>query len=180
VSDLLLLSRPDVQSTTAKAPCCLRDVLSDIEEELAALAISNDIQLILDQPTDPSITVMGNEEQLYRMVLNVVSNALQHTPAAGKVIIRLRQSVRTAFPEGEKRQALIIVEDTGTGIAPEDQPRIFDRFYRVNKDRSRQSGGSGLGLAISLAIAKAHGGDIQVQSQPGKGSTFTITLPMSA
>lgn len=180
VSDLLLLSRLDVQSTTAKAPCCLQDVLSDIEEELAALAIANDIQLILDQPAASPVTVLGNEEQLYRMVLNVVSNALQHSPTGGKVIIRLRQSTRTAFPEGEKRQALIIVEDTGTGIAPEDQPRIFDRFYRVNKDRSRRSGGSGLGLAISLAIAKAHEGDIQVQSQIGKGSTFTITLPMSA
>lgn len=180
VSDLLLLSRLDVQSTTATAPCCLQDVLSDIEEELAALAIANDIQLMLDQPAAPPITVLGNEEQLYRMVLNVVSNALQHSPTGGKVIIRLRQSIRTAFPEGEKRQALIIVEDTGTGIAPDEQLRIFDRFYRVNKDRSRQSGGSGLGLAISLAIAKAHEGDIQVQSQPGKGSAFTITLPLAS
>jgi len=180
VSDLLLLSRLDVQSTTVKAPCYLQDVLSDIEEELAALAIANDIQLILDLTDEMPITVIGNEEQLYRMVLNVVSNALQHTPAGGKVIIRLRQSTRTTFPEGEKRQALIIVEDTGTGIAPEDQPRIFDRFYRVNKDRSRQSGGSGLGLAISLAIAKAHGGDIQVQSQCGKGSAFTMTLPFAS
>ena len=177
VSDLLLLSRLDIQSTSAKAPCCLADVLSDIEEELAALAIASDIQLILDQPPDPSITVLGNEEQLYRMVLNIVSNALQHTPAGGKVIIRLRQSTRTTFPEGEKRQALIIVEDTGIGIAPEDQSRIFDRFYRVNKDRSRQSGGSGLGLAIALAIAKAHGGNIQVESQIGQGSIVTIALP---
>jgi signal transduction histidine kinase len=180
VSDLLLLSRLDVQTTIAKAPCCLQDVLSDIEEELAALAIANDIQLILDLPDETPVKVIGNEEQLYRMVLNIVSNALQHTPVAGKVIICLRQSVRTAFPEGEKRQALIIVEDTGTGIAPDEQLRIFDRFYRVNKDRSRQSGGSGLGLAISLAIAKAHEGDIQVQSQPGKGSTFTITLPFAS
>ncbi len=180
VSDLLLLSRLDIQTAIAKAPCCLQDVLSDIEEELAALALASDIQLILDQPIKPPITVMGNEEQLYRMVLNVVSNALQHTPSAGKVIIRLGQSTRTTFPEGEKRQALITVEDTGTGIAPEDQPRIFDRFYRVSQDRSRQKGGSGLGLSIALAIAQSHGGEIHVQSDLGRGSTVTIKLPMVA
>lgn len=93
--------------------------------------------------------------------------------------LQLQQVVRKTFPEGEKNQAVVMIEDTGVGIAPADQTKIFDRFYRVEKDRSRQSGGSGLGLAIALAIAQAHGGDIQVQSQPGKGSMFTITLPMS-
>jgi signal transduction histidine kinase len=179
VSDLLLLSRLDIQTTTAKAPCCLQDVLSDIEEELAALAIANDIHLILDHPPAPAIVVMGNEEHLYRLVFNIVSNALQYTPAGGKVSIRLQQTVRKTFPEGERNQAMVTVEDTGIGIAAADQAKIFDRFYRVEKARSRQSGGSGLGLSIALAIAQAHGGDIQVQSQPGKGSTFTITLPMS-
>ncbi|MEB3355283.1 MAG: two-component system sensor histidine kinase RppB [Synechococcales bacterium] len=178
VSDLLLLSRLDVPGPTTMTPCCLQDVLADIHEELAALAIANDLRLILDQPNQPPIVVMGNEEHLYRLVLNVVSNALQHTPAGGKVVIQLRQSVRPAFPEGEKRQALIAVEDTGIGLAPEDQRHIFDRFYRVQKDRSRQNGGSGLGLSIALAIAQAHSGNIQVQSQEGKGSTFTISLPV--
>ena len=177
VSDLLLLSRLDIQITPIQAFCCLQDVLSDIEEELAALAIANDIQLRVDQPVEPPITVMGNEAHLYRLILNVVSNALQHTPPGGRVIIRLRQSIRTTFTEGEKRQALITVQDTGIGIAPEDQSRIFDRFYRLNKARSRQTGGSGLGLSIALAIAKVHGGDIQVQSQVERGSVFTITLP---
>ena len=180
VSDLLLLSWLDTQVPSVQTPCCLRDILSDIEEELAALAISNDVHLILDQPKEPEIVVMGNEEHLYRLVFNIVSNALQHTPIGGKVSIRLQQAVRKTFPEGEKNQAVVTVEDTGVGIAPEDQTKIFDRFYRVEKDRSRQSGGSGLGLSIALAIAQAHGGDIQVQSQPKKGSTFTITLPVSA
>ncbi|MGB3137785.1 MAG: two-component system sensor histidine kinase RppB [Nodosilinea sp.] len=170
VSDLLLLSRLDTQSPATKIPCCLQDILSDIEEELAALAIANDIHLVLDQPSLPSMTVMGNEENLYRLVLNVIMNGLQHTSAAGKVVVRLRQT---------DRQAIITVQDTGIGIAPADQNHIFDRFYRVDKDRSRQSGGSGLGLSIALAIAQAHGGDIQVQSQVGQGSTFTISLLMS-
>ncbi|MEO0489470.1 MAG: two-component system sensor histidine kinase RppB [Cyanobacteria bacterium J06659_2] len=170
VSDLLLLSRLDTQSPAPMATCCLQDVLSDIEEELAALALASNIHLILDQPAKPPITVTGNEAHLYRLVLNVVSNALQHTPADGKVIMQLRQT---------DRQAVITVQDTGIGIDPKDQAHIFDRFYRVNKDRSRRSGGAGLGLAIAKAIAQAHGGDIQVQSQVNKGSIFTIILPIS-
>lgn len=177
VSDLLLLSRLDIQSSTVQTPCCLQDVLSDIAEELAALAIATDIQLVLDQPAAPPIIVMGNEEHLYRLVLNVVSNALQHTPPGGKVTIRLQYSIRTTFPDGEKRQALITITDTGIGIAPADQRRIFERFYRVDKARARHSGGSGLGLSIALAIAQAHGGEIQVQSALKRGSTFTILLP---
>lgn len=171
VSDLLLLSRLDTQSPAQKSPCCLQDILSDIEEELAALAIANDIHLIMQQPTQPPITVVGNEENLYRLLLNVISNGLQHTPEGGKVSVQLQQI---------NRQAIITVEDTGIGIEPADQSHIFDRFYRVDNARSRQSGGSGLGLSIALAIAQAHGSNIQVQSQVDQGSTFTITLPISA
>ncbi|MBE9078094.1 two-component sensor histidine kinase [Romeria aff. gracilis LEGE 07310] len=168
VSDLLLLSRLDTQSPSQIACCDLRDILSDIQEELAALALKKHIHLMLEQPDIP-IPAMGNEAHLYRLVLNVVSNALQHTPPEGKVMIQLQQS---------ERQALITVEDTGTGIAPADQDRIFGRFYRVGQDRSRQSGGSGLGLSIAIAIAHSYGGNIQVQSQLGKGSSFTIRLPI--
>ena len=171
VSDLLLLSRLDTQSPAQKSPCCLQDILSDIEEELAALAIANDIHLIMKQPTQPPITVVGNEENLYRLLLNVINNGLQHTPAGGKVSVQLQQI---------NRQAIITVVDTGIGIEPADQSHIFDRFYRVNKDRSRHSGGAGLGLAIAKAIAQTHGGDIQVQRQADKGSTFTISLPITA
>lgn len=170
VGDLLLLARLDTQSPATKSPYCLQDILSDIEEELAALAIANDIYLVLDQPPQPPITVMGNEENLYRLLLNVINNGLQHTPAGGKVGVCLRQT---------DRQVVITVQDTGIGIAPDDQTHIFDRFYRVDQARSRPSGGAGLGLSIALAIAQAHGGNIQVQSQIGQGSTFTITLPSS-
>jgi signal transduction histidine kinase len=78
--------------------------------------------------------------------------------------------------EVEEHQALLKVKDTGVGIAEVEQIQIFDRFYRVNSDRSRQTGGSGLGLAIAQAIAQAHQGNIQVQSYLGKGSTFTVQL----
>ncbi|WP_348539807.1 MULTISPECIES: two-component system sensor histidine kinase RppB [Spirulina sp. CCY15215] len=168
VSDLLLLSHLDSQSPAPMIPCCLQDLLGDIDEELAALAIAKNIHLKLDQPDTPAMVVMGNEEHLYRLVLNVVSNALQHTPSGGTAIVRLRRV---------ERRGLITVEDTGIGLSPEDCDRIFDRFYRVEKDRSRQSGGSGLGLSIAKAIAQSHDGDIQVQSQLGKGSIFIINLP---
>ncbi len=171
VSDLLLLSRLDIQTTAPGFACCLQDILSDIEEEMAALSIAKGLHLWLDQPVAPPLIVIGHEEQIYRLVLNVVSNALQHTPADGKVTIRLRSM---------DKHALIAVEDIGVGIHSDDQPRIFDRFYRIEKDRSRQSGGAGLGLAIALAIAQAHGGDIQVKSQVGQGSIFIITLPIVA
>jgi signal transduction histidine kinase len=75
---------------------------------------------------------------------------------------------------------LIHIQDTGIGIAPEDQTQIFDRFYRLNSDRSRNTGGSGLGLAIAQAIVPAHDGSLQVQSELGKGSVFTIRLPLEA
>ncbi len=171
VSDLLLLSRLDIQTSTPGMACCLQDILSDIDEEMAALFMAKGIGLVLDQPATPPLVVIGHAEQLYRLVLNVVSNALQHTPANGKVILRLRSL---------DKHAVITVEDTGVGIHPDNQARVFDRFYRIEKDRSRQSGGAGLGLSIALAIAQTHGGSIHVKSEISKGSTFTIKLPLAS
>ena len=168
ISDLLLLSRLDTQSAISTTQCCLQDILSDIQEELAALAVAKNIHLQLDQPLKPPVLIKGNEEQIYRLVLNVVSNALQYTPENGKVLICLKQV------EGK---ALIVVKDTGIGIALEEQRRIFDRFYRSDKGRSRRSGGSGLGLSIAQAIAHAHDGTILLKSDLGQGSEFVIQLP---
>ncbi|MEO0855103.1 MAG: ATP-binding protein, partial [Cyanobacteria bacterium J06648_11] len=146
-------------------------VLSDLTEELAALAIANDIQLRLDRPASPPAIVAGNEEHLYQLMLNIVSNALQHTPPGGQVSIQMKRL---------EREVVVTIADTGAGIPLADLHRIFDRFYRVDKNRSRHSGGSGLGLSIALAIAQAHGGSIRVKSQVGKGSTFAIRLPILA
>ena len=168
VNDLLLLSRLDARTLPSMTSCCLQDILSDIDEELAALALAKNIRLMLNQPDQPLIYILGNEEQLYRLVINIVSNALQHTPKDGTVTMGLKHHEKTA---------LITVQDTGIGIAERDLPRIFDRFYRADKDRSRQHGGSGLGLSIAMAIAHAHHGDITVESEVGVGSIFTIKLP---
>lgn len=109
--------------------------------------------------------VTGDEEQLYGLVSNLILNAIQYTLPGGQVTVILDTS---------DRHPLIQVKDTSVGIAPEELQTIFERFYRVNSDRSRHTGGSGLGLPIADAINQAHGGSIQVQSELGFGSTFTI------
>lgn len=169
VNDLLILSRLEQADDRPDATLVyLPDLVSDIEEEFAALALSKQIKITADYPAQTKLYVRGNEQALYRLLLNLVSNALEYTPAGGKVALYLAS---------RDRNALIEVEDTGIGIEPNDQAKIFDRFYRVNPDRSRHTGGSGLGLAIAQAIAQSHGGDISVKSEPGKGSRFTVQLP---
>lgn len=169
VQDLLLLSRMDMQRMMAKRqPCCLNDLISDVVEEFAALAVAAAVKL--DAKISPqALYALGDEEQLYRLLANLVTNAIQYTPNGGLVVIN---------SERDDAQAVIKVQDTGIGIPSAEQSRIFDRFYRVNSDRSRATGGSGLGLAIAQAIVKTHQGSIQVQSEVGKGSTFTVRLPL--
>jgi signal transduction histidine kinase len=169
VKDLLLLSRTERQTTpTLSQTCCLNDLLDDVEEELAALALQAKVNLKIEKCVPQPLEVRGDEAQLYRMVYNLVSNAIEYTPVGGDVTLSL---------EKESTYAITRVRDTGIGIAPDDQSRIFDRFYRVNFDRSRHKGGAGLGLAIARAIVQVHHGKIEVQSQVGKGSTFTVRLP---
>jgi len=173
VSDLMILSRLDRQLSGVKTDAntelvILNDLVSDIAEEFAALAISANLRLNTQIDTSQNLTVIGNSEQLYRLVSNLVINAIKYTPGSGEVNIIL---------ESERNEALIRIRDTGIGIAPPEQKKIFDRFYRVNSDRSRQTGGSGLGLAIAMAIAQAHQGTIEVISELGIGSTFTVRLP---
>ncbi|WP_323351355.1 two-component system sensor histidine kinase RppB [Leptolyngbya sp. CCNP1308] len=169
VNDLLILSRLEqADDRSAPTQVCMPDLVKDIEEEFSALALTKGIHLTTVAPDAKTLTVRGHESELYRLLLNIVGNALEYTPKGGHVTIRLTP---------RDRYALINVEDTGIGIAPPEQAKIFDRFYRVNPDRSRHTGGSGLGLAIARAIAQAHGGDIQVKSVVGKGSCFTIQLP---
>jgi len=114
--------------------------------------------------------VYGNEDQLIRMLLNVLDNGIRYTPCGGRVTLGCHP--RNATIE-------ISVCDTGPGIAPEHLPRLFDRFYRVDRGRSRAQGGSGLGLAIAQSIAQVHGGQITVESIVGQGSTFIVRLPTS-
>ena len=110
----------------------------------------------------------GDEDLLLQLLLNLLDNAIKYTLSGGRVTV--------GWSETGNRLELW-VRDTGVGIPEEHIPRIFDRFYRVDKARSRSEGGAGLGLAISVWIAEAHGGSIRVESVPGKGSTFTLVVP---
>jgi signal transduction histidine kinase len=170
VADLLFLSRLDRQpAPVLRQRCCLNDLVSDLVEELAALAVASQITLSSEVQVGMSLEVIGDEEQLYRLVSNLIINAIQYTPVGGNVTVILDKS---------DHHGVIQVKDTGIGITPEDQGQIFDRFYRVNSDRSRHTGGSGLGLAIAAAIAQSHHGSLQVQSELGVGSIFTLRLPL--
>ena len=111
-----------------------------------------------------------NAGQLVQVVNNLVSNAIHYNRPGGKVLVTV---------SCEADAAILSVSDTGHGIAPDDLPHIFERFYRVDKARSGVQGHSGLGLAITKAIIEAHGGTIKVTSEPGKGSIFTVRLALA-
>ena len=119
----------------------------------------------------PGITLDGDSGKLMQIFYNLTDNAIKYTPENGHIAVRLAQS---------GANVLFAVMDDGIGIPEEDQKHIFERFYRVDKARSRATGGTGLGLSIVRQLAAMHGGTVSVSSQPGQGATFTVTLPMDA
>jgi signal transduction histidine kinase len=128
----------------------------------------HDPRLVVEVQGDPEID--ADPVRLRQAVGNLVGNALRHTPPGGTVRL-----------SGRREGAWIVIDvaDTGTGISAEDLPKVFDRFWRAEKSRNRQSGGSGLGLAIVRQLAEAHGGTVTATSVLGRGSTFTLRLPCS-
>jgi two-component system phosphate regulon sensor histidine kinase PhoR len=116
------------------------------------------------------VSMRGDRAQLGLLLSNLLDNALRHAPAKGTVCVRL---------DAAESRALLQVADTGEGIPARELPRIFERFYRVDKARARQTGGTGLGLAIVRHVAEAHGGTVRVDSELGRGSTFTVALPVA-
>ena len=113
-------------------------------------------------------TISGDEEKIKQLILILVDNAVKYTESGGHVLVQLEYA--------DEDSAVFSVQDSGIGIAPEDQEKIFERFYRVDKARSREMGGNGLGLAIALEILRLHGGKISVESQPNVGTKFTVEL----
>ena len=168
VDDLLALARREAP-TLAVEPVDLGRVASEASDEFLAPAEARGI--VLDRAVAPGVVVMGDSDALKRAIANLLENAVRLAP----VDSRIRLAVGS-----ERDLAWIAVSDEGPGIAPEHQPKVFDRFWRADKGRSRADGGTGLGLSIVRQIAETHGGDVQLQSRVGVGSTFTIWLPVAS
>lgn len=168
VRDLLLLAEADAGVQLNLKPVELDTLLLEVYRE--ALLMANGRAKVRLGHEDQA-QVQGDADRLKQLLLNLVSNAIAYTPADGAVTLSLHRR-----PDGWVR---VTVADTGIGIAPEDQARIFDRFWRIDRARTRAGGGSGLGLSIAKSIAEAHGGSISVESEIGKGSTFEVLLPQS-
>ena len=168
VSDLLTLVNIDSDGMHLNlADIRLRDVVTEQVKRLSPLARERGIELSC-LIRDPCETV-GDSLKLQQVFYNVIDNAIKYTPRGGEVRVELSRA---------GKRAVIRVEDTGIGIPQEDLPHIFDRFYRVDKARSRETGGTGLGLSIVRQIVLLHDGDIRAESEENKGSTFIIELPL--
>ena len=145
----------------------LSDLIADALDRVQIAADAKSMKLVSD--IDANVTANGSYEQVATAVTNLLENAINYSDANGQIGVALRAS---------EKYAEIVVTDSGVGIALEDQSRIFERFFRVDPSRSRETGGTGLGLAIVKHIALNHGGEISVFSKPGLGSTFTLSLPL--
>lgn len=165
VEDLLLLAQADAKQSLEMLPLQLDTIVLEVYKNAKVLADAKHQTLKLGH-FDP-VMLEGDADRLKRAILNLVDNAIKYTPEEGTITVSLFKG---------KKWARVEVADNGIGIAPKDQTLIFDRFYRVDKARSRKSGSTGLGLAIVKHIVEAHGGRITLESEPGQGSTFTIWL----
>ncbi|HXD31308.1 MAG TPA: ATP-binding protein [Pyrinomonadaceae bacterium] len=172
VEDLFILaSQPiDMPAKLIRRPLSLDQTVKDCVRAAQVLASRKQVQVKTGNDS-ASIVLNGDHELLKRMILNLLDNAVKYTPESGEVFVGLAR---------QNGNAQIVVRDTGIGIPEADQPYVFDRFYRVDKARSRELGGAGLGLSIVQWIVAAHEGKITVQSTPGKGSIFTVDLPLNS
>lgn len=167
--DLLTLARSEAPGglVIQCGPVDLSAVAKDVVRSVLAAGAEPSISI----EGDDEVTIIGDHDRLLQVMLILCDNAQRYTSADGSIVLRVNN---------DHGGARFSVTDTGTGISPEDQQRIFTRFFRADASRERASGGAGLGLAIAKAIVSAHGGEIEVKSAPGVGSTFTVVLPAAA
>jgi signal transduction histidine kinase len=168
VDDLLALARRQ-EPTLEHEPVDLGAAVAEASDDFVVPAAARNI--VLDRAIARGVTVTGDRDALKRAVANLLENAVRLAPEGSR--IRLATG-----SEGDR--AWVAVADEGPGIAPEDQPHVFDRFWRADKARSRADGGTGLGLAIVRQIAESHGGQVRLQSKVGVGSSFVIWLPVAS
>lgn len=167
VGDLLVVARSDNKALKLKpSKFDLGAVAAQTARLMQPLAEQKNIAIIAENL--PKTMIHADEQKIRQLVLILVDNAVKYTPDGGKVTLEFRNA--------EKGKVCLAVSDTGIGIAPEDQEKVFDRFYRVDKARSREMGGNGLGLAIAQEIVELHHGSIVIDSALGQGTTFLVTL----
>jgi two-component system OmpR family sensor kinase len=168
VSTLLTLSRADAgQLGLSFRPCSLTALADEAARAHQARAAERGVHLTVEAPSE--VTVRGDVDRLREVLDNLLDNALRHAPPASDVLIQVRR-------DGER--GWLGVRDAGPGLSPEDQAHVFERFFRADRSRARNSGGLGLGLAIARAIVEAHGGRLRVESGPGAGSLFSFDVPI--
>ena len=168
VGDLLDLSRLEDTGETTPEPVQLAKVARRELEQVRSQSSAK--SMTLEERIEADAWVLGDEEQVALLFRNLLENAVRYTPEGGTVGIAVAR-------EGD--HAVVTVSDTGIGIPTEAQGRIFERFYRVDRARSRARGGTGLGLAIVKHVAETHGGDVSVQSELGRGSSFVVRFPFT-
>jgi two-component system OmpR family sensor kinase len=168
VEDLLTLARADSGQAELTREFVYLDALVD-ETAAGVRRLAEAKGVSVETRLAPDIAVVGDPVRLRQLVVNLLGNAVKYTPAGGRVRVTLGAVAA---------QARLDVADSGIGIAPEDLPHVFDRFFRADKARARAEGGTGLGLAIARWCAETHGGRIDVRSRPGEGSVFTVWLPL--
>ncbi|MGH3157401.1 MAG: sensor histidine kinase, partial [Streptosporangiaceae bacterium] len=201
VEDLLLLARLDQQRPLDKHPVDVLALAADAVQDARMVAPGREVTLTVGR--DTAFLVLGDEARLRQVIGNLTSNALTHTPEQSPVEVHVRSGqigwaasgpVVIAGPAvppdlvppppgaiGHAVSAVIIeVVDHGPGLSREQTQRVFERFYRADEARTRQTGGTGLGLAIVSALVAAHGGAVSVESAPGHGATFRVALPLAA
>jgi len=170
ITDILALSRLESQPDSLRQELIdLRDPVAESVQALAPMADAREVSVNIQVPDTP-VPVAGDREALRQVVDNLLDNAIKYTPAGGRVDLRLVL---------DAPDAQLDVEDTGIGIEPHFQSRIFERFYRVDRARSRELGGTGLGLSIVRHTVMAMGGQVAVQSMRGRGSVFQVRLPLA-
>ncbi|MBI5281241.1 MAG: HAMP domain-containing protein [Candidatus Solibacter usitatus] len=168
-ADLLTLSRLELNTQPLEpASYPIHALLAEAIDSFCPVAARKGLSLVIS-PSSAASPVFCDSEAVHQMISNLIDNAVKYTPENGSI------TLETALSGDQLR---VSVTDTGPGILPEELSRLFERFYRVDKGRSRELGGTGLGLAIVKHLARAQGGDVGVHSTPGQGSTFWFTLPI--
>ena len=170
INDILSISKLESGSDEVTIERLRLDKMAfDVADMLSIHAGEKQVTIDCHMNSEP-VNIMGNSDRVEQMLINLIENAIKYNKPGGSVTVQV-------FSNGE--EANIAISDTGIGIAEENLPRLFERFYRVDKGRSRQMGGTGLGLAIVKHIVRSMNGEIEVHSKLGEGTEFLITLPLA-